>query len=279
MLILVAIFGASMIAARFVTSRRWTNLGPVATRAALLLAGAFVLQTAILAVCGTGSVIFYRNALHSRIATYLPPASDSAAERTVEEAKATITAREGQRMEDENFTNTLAVVQPAIEEVWRARLAARPLDYVAVMLDELRRKHDFIAMSFAPFVADAIPHRVRIPSRDGSVASRVYRASGFYLPGLGEGLPSTAAALFKAVARTTLFWIPLAWGVAVLYRRWPFETLTGLFALAAYVAALAFGIFIDGRYLLPFAPFIYLAQAVGIASAVTLVLRDAAKPA
>jgi hypothetical protein len=32
-------------------------------------------------------------------------------------------------------------------------------------------------------------------------------------------------------------------------------------------------------YLLPFAPIIYVAQAVGIASAVTLVLRDAGKPA
>ena len=36
---------------------------------------------------------------------------------------------------------------------------------------------------------------------------------------------------------------------------------------------------LEPGYLLPFAPFIYLTQAVGIASAVTLVLRDAAKPA
>lgn len=276
MLILVAIFGAAMIGAQLVTSRHWKSVGPVAARAGVLLAGAFALQTVILAVCGTGSLVFYRNAMHARIATYLPPASDSPAEQTVESAKAGIAAREGQRMEDENFTNTLAVVQPAVEEVWRARLAARPSDYLAVMLDELRRKHDFVAMSFAPFMADTTPHRARIPPRDSTLASRVYRASGFHLPGIGTGVPSTAAALSKGVARTVLFWVPLIWGLIALHRRWPFATLTCVFACAAYVPALAFGIFIDGRYLLPFAPLIYLAQAVGLAGLVTSLFRNPA---
>ena len=49
------------------------------------------------------------------------------------------------RIEDENFTNSLAVAQPAVEEVWRGRLIGRPLTYLGVMLDEVRRKHDLVA--------------------------------------------------------------------------------------------------------------------------------------
>jgi hypothetical protein len=76
--------------------------------------------------------------------------------------------------------------------------------------------------------------------------------------------------LADGLLRTVLFWAPLIGGLIVLYRRWRFPVLTLLISLAAYVVVLAFGIFINGRYLLPFAPLIYLAQACGFAWFVTL---------
>jgi hypothetical protein len=268
MSILLMILAASLLVAHVLTQRTWTGAGPIAARGAALVAGAVALQTAILAVCGSGSVAFYRNALHTRVVTYLPAATDSPSERVVERTKNEIAQREGQRMEDENFTNTLAIVQPEIEAVWRDRLRARPLTYIAAMLEEIKRKHHFIAMSFTPFMADTTPNRTRIPKRDESAASRLYRASGLYLHGLGEGVAPTSAALADAVLRLGLFWIPLVCGLWLMGTRWPFATVTAVVCLAGYTVALAFGIFIDGRYLLPFAPLIYVAQAMGLASVI-----------
>lgn len=264
--ILVGILAVSVVAAHVLTTRRWTDSGPLAVKMAGLVAGAVALQGVIVAICGPGSVTFYRAAMHARVATYLPPAGDSEAERIVERAKMEISAREGQRMEDENFTNTIAVVQPAVEAVWLDRLLARPLTYFGVMLDEVRRKHYFIAASYAPFMADTLATRARIPPNDGSPASRIYRRFGTYLPGVGEGVASTSAALAEAIFRLGLFWGSLIGGLRVLARRWPLAIVTGILSMGAYTAALAFGIFIDGRYLLPFAPLIYLAQAAGFAA-------------
>ena len=264
--ILVATLAAAWFAAHLIVWRTWKGTLPILVRSAALVVGSVVLQWIIVAICGNGSIVFYRNAMHARIATYLPAATGSEAERTVDRAKEEIAAREGQRMEDENFTNTLAVVQPAIEAVWRDRLGARPLAYAGVMLDEVRRKHYFVASSFTPFMADTTPNLARIPRRDDSAASRLYRRTGLYLPGVGLSLPGTLAAVADGVSRLALFWVPLAGGIAWLFRRWPVATMTLLLSLAGYVAALSFGIFIDGRYLLPFAPAIYLAQAIGGAS-------------
>jgi len=237
-----------------------------------------LLQTVIFTICGSGALVFYRNAMHARIVTFLPPVADTDADRIVERAKAEISAREGQRMEDENFTNTLAVVQPAIEEVWWPRLTGRPLEYLGVVLDELRRKHYLVAGSFMPFAADITPNMARIPRKDASVVSRVYRRTGFHLPGLGEGVQASAGALAEGVFRTTLVWATLLAGLVTLYRRSPFVTLTLILALGGYVLALAFGIFIDGRYLLPFAPLIYAAQAAGLATFVAALVSKRLSP-
>jgi hypothetical protein len=259
----------SLVLAHVLTKGRGRDFTAIAVRAAALVGVSLLLQTAILTICGSGALTFYRNAMHARIATYLSPVADTDADRIVERAKAEISAREGQRMEDENFTNTLAVVQPAIEEVWWPRLTGRPLEYLGVVLDELRRKHYLVGTSFVPFAADTTPSMSRIPRKDASVVSRVYRTTGFYLPGLGEGLQASAGALAEGLFRTALLWGTLLAGLAALHRRSPFVTLTLLFALGGYILALASGIFIDGRYLLPFAPLIYAAQASGLARFVT----------
>lgn len=276
--ILVTIFGVGLVAAHLVVRRTWSGAAALAMRAAVLVGACVAVQAVIVGICGSGSLVFYRNAMHARIATYLPPASDTEAERIVERAKAEIAAREGQAMEDENFTNTLAVAQPAVEAVWRDRLRARPFAYLGVMLEEVRRKHYFVAASFTPFAADTTPNLARIPRRDDSPASRLYRRTGLYLPGVGLSAWATSTAVAEGALRLAVFWVPLVAGLVALIRRWPIPTLTALVTLAGYTAALAFGIFIDGRYLLPFAPLIYVAQALGLATLVTMLLEQPLSP-
>ena len=270
MTILIAFFAGSLVVARLVAREPASvSLRHVTLKAGALVAAALALQSVILTVCGSGSVVFYRNAVHSRIATYLPPASDTEYDREVERAKAAISAREGQRMEDENFTNSLAVVQPAIERVWWDRLKTSPVRYLGVMLDEIRRKHYLVGRSFTPFMADTTPHMPRIPRRDGSPASSIYRATGFFLPGYGETPYATAGALADTLLRTLLLWGTVAGGLVLMWRRAPFIVLTLALTFVVYVGALTFGVFVDGRYLLPFAPAIYILQAFALSTLVT----------
>jgi len=290
---LVVVYVAERLARRRVSDRFNGSVGrkpsvpplrPFVARAGALVGVAVLAFVAADRLLDTGARAYNLGVVGYRVVVYLPPASDSPAERRLEEAKARFREIEGGEIEDARFLSyrrfqfSSEMDRADVEQVWLPRLLARPDLYVASVGRDLLLNHYLLARRVLPFFVDLprIPLFVQqYPPNDSSPQSRLFRATGLLVldaPPLPEHYPFAVEA-GRAVGTLVAVWGLLllgAWRLAQRHR--PLVVTFGvLLALSVLMSAATNTA--DPRYLLPFALPVYAAQAVGLAELLRLLGR------
>ncbi|MCC6627348.1 MAG: hypothetical protein IT340_08095 [Chloroflexi bacterium] len=294
---LLAIFAPALVVGLLIGRRtgggtRLTLPAPAARRAGALLAVAVLVMAAANALLDTGARRQNAEIVAYRVVSRLPAASDSPADMRVEAARRQFAEIEGQPIEEARFGayerfNLMAAIHPGdAAAVWRDRLAAHPMLYAAAIVEEVRLGHHLLARVAVPFFFD--PERyslflARYPRNDGTPEGTFFRRTGL-IADLAR--PAVGRYPFEAAAAAAVVEVLTIWGLIGLgcLRAWrQFGPLVTAFVvlLAGFVVAVATTNTVDPRYLLPFAPLVAGAQALGLVGLVEqfLVNRSPAEDA
>lgn len=256
-------------------NRTYTALWPAVVRVAALGMVSLVVFVAVDRLLDTGARAYNATVPLYRVVIYLPPATDSPAEQRIEAAKARFRELEGQPIERARFLTYLTfkfydeLPLEDVQAVWLARLRAHPFRYLGSVLEDLRLGHYLLARTIVPFFLDLdrVPlFRVLYPQDDGSERSRLFRQTGLTVlerEPYPASFPLQTEAL-QAALRVLAVWGLIALGVWQLGRRYPGQTATLTTLAALFVLMTAATNTVDARYLLPFMPLVYLAQAAGL---------------
>jgi len=278
--VIVALLAGALVAGllvgrRFGGGERLARPPATVARAGALLMSALAALAVSTGLLDTGAGRQNAEILAYRVVTRLPAASDSPAEERIEAARRRFAAIEGQQIDDARFGtyerfNLFGEIHPDdAAAVWRARLAAHSALYAAGVIEEVRLGHHMLARVALPYVYEAGRHSLfvaRYPRNDGSPEGDLFRRTGLIVndgrppPGHYPFEVATAGALLELLA----IWGLLALGVVRAWRRDGALAVAFGLLMAAFVAAVATTNTIDPRYLLPFAPLVYLGQALGV---------------
>lgn len=273
------------IGQRFGGGDRLAACRVVLARAGAVLAVALVVALVSDRFLDTGARRQNAEILAYRVISRLPAATDSEAERRVEAARRRFPIEEGEEIEDARFgtyanLNLMAAVHPAdAEAVWRDRLAAHPLRYLASIVDEVRLGHHLLARVALPYFYDVERYSLflaRYPRNDGSPEGRLFRATGLIV---ADGRPPAGRFPFEVATATVVLELGLIWGllwlgIAGAWSRYGALASSLVLLLGAFVVAVATTNTVDPRYLLPFAPLVHLGQALGAAAIARALIRQ-----
>jgi hypothetical protein len=228
----------------------------------------------------TGARAYNLDVLAYRVAILLPPAAKtpgaySPADVRIEAAKQRFLEIEGQPIEQARFLTYPKFVfydeikREDVLAVWQGRLQAHPLLYVGSILDNLRLTHYLIARRLVPFFLDLDHLSLFVeyfPPDDGSPAASLFRRTGLLVL---EQQPFPANYPLEvetawAVLRLVAVWGLTGLGVWQLGRRLPELTIALATLGVLFVVTTAATNTADIRYVLPFVPLVYLAEAIGL---------------
>jgi hypothetical protein len=278
----------------YVVARWWQQqtgdltLRLVLTRTAVIVALAFVSFFAGDRLLDRGAREYNTMVVAYRVIIALPPADDTPADNRIERAKERLEQVEGQPIDTTHFLtyrHFVAWQEIRSEDalaVWQGRLLRWPGLYLFSIWQDLRLNHFFLTSRFTPLFFPL--HRTGLFGEqflpyDGSLSSKLFYATGIvlYLP------PEPPPALFyaelgPAVARIVAVWGFLLLGCWQLARRYCAQTVAFVVLFLGFALSVSATNTIDGRYLLPFAMLIYLAEAMGIAWIAQSLLRTGSAP-
>jgi hypothetical protein len=258
---------------------RWGR-GAAIGRALGLLGVALVVAVIADQLLDTGARAYNADVLAYRVAIFLPPAANTPAAFTpadtrIEAAKQHFREIEGQPIEQARFLTYPTFVfydeinREDVLAVWQGRLLAHPIEYVGSILGNLRLTHYLIARRLVPFFLDLGHLSLFVeyfPRDDGSPAATLFRRTGLLVM---DQQPFPANYPFEvettwAVLRLLAVWGLAGFGVWQLGRRLPELTIAMTILGLLFVLTTAATNTADIRYVLPFVPLIYLAEAVGL---------------
>lgn len=264
---------------------RLTSLRNALIRTGALLAIGMVVLVLNDRLLDTGARAYNAELIAYRVVTQLPPASGSAAEKRIEEAKRRFRRIEGQPIEEarfgtyEKFAMYTEFRQADVMEVWRDRLYAHPVEYLGVVWQEIRLGHYMLARHVVPYFMDLTRFSLfsaRYPRDDGTPEGNMFRQYGLVVLDRKAGPAhypletDTTAAILQLIAA----WGLLGLGVWRAAARYAAQTLALILLFVGFVVAVAATNTLDARYLLPFIVPIYLGQALGIAWIATVLSRQ-----
>lgn len=237
----------------------------------------------VVAVCkqlaDRGNSSFYENWSGWRVAMCLPPASDNQLSEKIESAKSEISRRLGYPIEyaRPNIFPELGVTpiyeRPpfgATREEWRqekiARLHARPVQYLGCMFREILYRHYDVINHYSPLMPDNTFYKPAYRPMDSSPASQVFRVTGIDLVEIDANAKwqETLGPLAQAIVKVVIFYGLLAIGLVEAAKKTPILAIAIPLTAVGWSLAIVTLVSLEPRYLLPFAPFIHLAQALAI---------------
>ena len=223
----------------------------------------------------------------------LPPASDTPVDREIEAMKDQMSKDFGWRVERVAMPPFYPAYQKGRSRIaqqygvdfsdsrlWKQRLLAHPGAGVHAAVEELLHKyHVLLRQSLpAPFYWDIYPDNNTNPfppDDNGSLRRRLFWNYGIDLLNYRNVKDDTKDKKVWSKVRIELRYIAVALllpfvglGVGLRFSKVPGVFLTGFLWMLGYLAALAFCGFINGRYFLPFFPFLYVLQCLGVAGIV-----------
>jgi hypothetical protein len=254
---------------------RWGR-GPALWRVAGLFGVVVIVAVASDLLLDTGARLYNVDVLAYRTTIFLPPASNTPADERIEAAKRHFRDVEGEPIEQARFLTYRDFVfyeelkREDVLAVWQGRLLARPFQYVGSILDNLRLTHYLIARRLVPFFLDLDHMSLFVeyfPRDDGSPAATLFRRTGLLI---GEQQPFPANYPLQveaawALLRLLAVWVLAGLGVWQLGRRLPELTVAMTILGVLFLLTTAATNTADVRYVLPFVPLVYLAQAIGLA--------------
>lgn len=266
---------------------RW-RLSHSLTRVAGIIAVALFMSFLTDRLLDTGAREYGADHVPYRVVIFLPPAADTPADQRIEAAKQRFQEVEGEPIERARFLTYRSFAfydemkREDVLAVWQGRLLANPGRYLTTVFDDLRHGHYLLARYIVPFFFDvdrAPLFRVYYPRDDGSPASNLFRQTGLIVLER-EPFPSNfplEIETVQAILRLVVVWGLLGLGSWQLGRRWPEVTAGFALACVLFVVMIAATNTVDGRYLLPFAPLAYLAQAAGLSWMLVRLVRQEAE--
>lgn len=220
----------------------------------------------------------------------LPPAEDTPVERAIEAMKDKMSAERGWRVErvamppfypDYQHGRTAIEKEFGVDvsdsKIWKRRLLANPGAGVKAAAEELLHKYHVLIRQSLPakYYWDVYPDNNTNPfppDNNSSLRRRLFWNYGIDLLHYRNIKDDTKEKKVWKRAKQEIAYVavgillPLAGlGVALRFSRVPGVFLTGFFWMLGYLAALAFCGFINGRYFLPFFPYLYVLQGLGAA--------------
>lgn len=253
--------------------------------AKLSIAGGLFVMTSVIcqAALDRGSSAFYQNWSGWRVAMCLPPASSGTLSDQIESAKSKISERIGYPIEYERpnvFPEmggaNIASTPPfgATSEAWlaekNARLRAYPTEYIGCMARELLYRHYDIVTHYTPWKTDNTLIKSKYRIIDDSPASWIFRTTGIDILELGpaSSWDEAKTPFLLAIANIFLFYILILIGLWQAASKYRLLTASLLLTAIAWSASVVTMFSLEPRYLLPFAPLVYLLQALAISSLV-----------
>ncbi len=254
---------------------RWGR-GPALWRVAGLFGVVIIVAVVSDLLLDTGARAYNVDVLAYRVSIFLPPATNTPADERIEAAKGHFREVEGEPIEQARFLTYRTFVfydelkREDVLAVWQGRLLARPFLYVGSILDNLRLTHYLIARRLVPFFLDLGHMSLFVeyfPRDDGSPAAALFRRTGLLVM---EQQPFPANYPVAVEAAWALLRLATVWGLAglgvwQLGRRMPELTIAMTILGALFVLTTAATNTADVRYVLPFVPLVYLAEAIGLA--------------
>lgn len=241
----------------------------------------------VVAVCkqwaDRGNSLFYENWSGWRVAMCLPPASHNQLSEKIESAKNEISHRLGYPIEyarpnifPELGATPIYETPPfgATREEWKqektARLYAHPVQYLGCMFREILYRHYDVINHYSPLMPDNAFYKPAYRPMDSSPASQVFRVTGIDLVQIDANANwrEILGPLAQAIVKIVVFYGLLAIGLAVAAKRTPILTIAIPLTAIGWSLAIVTLVSLEPRYLLPFAPFIHLAQALAIVTIV-----------
>jgi hypothetical protein len=274
---------------------RWLHREPgqlslrlVLARAAAVMLLAFVGFITVDTFLDTGARAYNSMVFGYRVVLALPPASDTRNDRRIERAKERFEEIEGQPISTAHFLtyrefNPWKEIRPQeVQAVWQGRLLRWPHLYLWSIVQDFRFNHYYLISRFTPLWFElgrtAIFGEKFMPL-DGSPASNVFYSTGLVIWVMPDAQPTIIfAELFFAVVRMLTVWGLLLLGCWQLLRRSCAHTAAFIVLLLGFALSVSATNTIDGRYLLPFALLIYLAEAMGVAWIAQSLLRSRSAP-
>jgi Ca2+/Na+ antiporter len=220
---------------------------------------------------------FYKRHLSHRIVTLLPPATDTPAEKRIEETKRRINEYEGECLQHHLVQIRSEFDEKDVQKVWLKRLIHHPFLYFIKVLNEIRWKHYIVATDFIPFNSYTGFTNIKYMLVDDSARSKLYRMTGIKIKYQRTKYDSLIEVL-KAIFIFIFVWGTLLLGMEFFLRRYFVCTFSVAFCVFLNVFMFAATVTLDGRYLLVWAMPIYTSQAVGIMRIITFLGKRAIKP-
>lgn len=210
---------------------------------------------------------FYSRHLRYKVVTLLPPATVNSAEQRIEDVKAHIYMEEGERLQDQHVQVRTEFSEDDVRAVWQRRLLHHPVLFAWTGCRELIWKSGCLVRDFIPFhiQTKSNPHirdltDFKLRDVDDSPRSRLFRRTGIWI----KNQDSYAGGVGKAIGSFWLVGGTFLMGLWIISQRWGESVWIWLLSFlgSLYIAGLTANVY--SRYLVPWAPFFFAAQAAGM---------------
>jgi hypothetical protein len=221
---------------------------------------------------GSGRYSFYAMIESSLVC--LPPVSDTATDRRIEEAKAALSARLGypaQHATPMNYPELEflgnEVPREELDALWRQRLMAQPLVQARCGANQLLWRWHIVMRQFAPFDPTLRLATLAYLPETGSPRSTLYRTTGLELWDAPDSVTweDLTSRLTDEIVRMLRTVVLIVVGTVALVRRFREPALAVVIATVVWAVVVGTTLALEARYLVASLPGIYLAEAMAMA--------------